>query len=71
MTDLFKRIHSMMWQTQVKPPQKDLVFLHWLKTSIKEDREAVIDNCIEIVKKYRRFDNEEELQELENLKKKA
>jgi hypothetical protein len=59
-----------MWNGTMSP-QKDTAFLEWLKQAIKTDRSEVIDQCIEIVKKYRRFDNEEELQELNDLKKKV
>jgi len=74
-TGIYHIILNAMWNTEVKPCNKDRVFLQWLQKALeyrdKEVYNQAIDNCIEIVKKYRRFDNEEELQELENLKKKA
>jgi len=71
MKDLFKLIFDRFWSCGRIYPQKDKEFLQWLKLAIKQDRKEVIDLCIEIVRKHRVFDNEEEITELENLKKTA
>lgn len=65
----FKLIHNAMYNDKTQPPQRSLSFVTWLKRHLKEYRNEVIEECLEVLRKNS-FHNQEEIIELENLKEK-